>query len=480
MTNTEFNQAPETLMVSERAPLLKRLSLEGKVLAKLCLPIVVIQLLQMGVVVLDTVMAGRYSAIDLAGVAIGGAIWIPTFLFLVGTLSSLTPTIAQLHGAKRLGPIGLYVYQGIWLSLLLAVPVMIAAQFTGPLLRIFAVDEHILPIAEQYLAIVVLGLPAVLAFNTFRFFSEGLSLTRPAAYASLIGLLVNFPLNYVMIFGKWGFPELGGIGCAWASVISYWAMLIFMLTWVALRKEYRVYHIFQKIIGLKRKETTELLKIGLPIGGAHFIEASFFCVIAILLSSLGPTVVASHQIALNVSALVYMIPLSISMALTIRVGFLVGAKQGHEARFMAFLGLSFAVLFSLFNAVLLYAFRFPLAELYNSSADVIELTASLLTFAAIFQLSDGLQVSAAGALRGYKDTRMPMLIMMVSFWVISLPIGYMLSLTDIFGPPRYARGFWLGLVIGLGITSILLIYRLHQFSSRVITQLEGKDHERNP
>ncbi|VUD58577.1 Multidrug resistance protein MdtK [Thalassocella blandensis] len=461
-----LNEHPEEILINEQAPLKQRLRLEAAVLTRLCAPIIVIQLLQMAVFVTDTIMAGRYSAADLAGVAIGGAIWVPTFLFLMGTLSALTPTVAQLHGAKNYSPIKHYVYQGFWQALFMSVPIVFLAQGVEPLFRLFNVDDAILPIANQYLCTVVLGLPAVLAFNVLRFYSEGLSLTRPALYASLIGLLINVPFNYVLIFGKFGFPELGGAGCAWASAFSFWVMFIFMAIYVKFKQDYQPYQLYQKIIGIEKSRMAELFKVGLPIGGSHFVEASLFCVIAILLSSLGPVVVASHQIALNVSALMFMIPLSLSMGLTIRIGFLIGAGQSREARFTGFLGLAMSVAFALGSAMILFSFRYQIAALYNGSVEVIQLTGTLLVFAAVFQISDALQVTAAGALRGYKDTRMPMFIMLLSFWIISLPIGYTLSLTDFFGSPLYAEGFWFGLVLGLTITSILLIIRLQIISKR--------------
>lgn len=476
--NTEVDQHPEAQWVNESAPLAQRVAIEARVLGKLCWPIIIIQLLQMAVFVVDTIMAGRYSATDLAGVAIGGAVWVPTFLFLMGTLSALTPTVAQLHGANNSQPIRHYVYQGFWQAIALAIPIMILVHYVEPVFALFRVDENILPIATQYLQAVATGLPALLAFNVLRFFSEGLSLTRPAVYASTLGLVVNVPLNYIFIFGKFGLPALGGVGCAWASAISFWLMFIFMAIYIALHQQYQPYSLYKKVIGFERDKCFELLKIGLPIGGSHFVEASLFCVIAVLLSSLGPIVVASHQIALNVCALAFMIPLSLSMALTIRVGFLVGAKQKHEARFTAFLGLLFAIAFGCCSALLLFLTRESIATLYNDSKEVIALTSSLLIYGAVFQLSDALQVTAAGALRGFKDTRIPMLIMLLSFWIISLPFGYILSLTDLFGPPWHAKGFWLGLVIGLTITSILLIIRLHYMSKTVNTTTEPGDfHE---
>lgn len=411
-------------------------------------------------------MAGRYSAADLSGVAIGGSIWFPVFMFLLGILSSLMPTVAQFHGSNNVAPVAKYVQQSMMQALAFSPLVFILGFYMPQLLELIQVDVATQPIASGYVRAMALGLPAVLGFNVLRFFSDGLSLTRPAVVASVVALAVNIPLNYLLIFGKFGFPEMGGVGCGWASAISFWVMFLFMAAVVFAKKSYAPFHLLKNFHPPHWPTHKSLLKVGLPIGFSYFVESSMFGVIALFLASLGPTVVAAHQIALNFSALVFMVPLSLSMALTVRVGFLVGAQQTQEARFTAHLGFVFAIVYGLVSALMLFFFRSNIASLYSENPEVVAMAATLLSYAAFFQLGDVLQVTAAGVLRGYKDTRVCMLIMIFSFWCFSLPIGYTLAMTDWFGHPWHAEGFWLGLVIGLFTTGAMLVWRFNSIAKR--------------
>jgi len=454
----------------------KKATREGRSLFALGSPILLVQLLQVSVVAADTIMAGRYSAQDLSGVAIGGSIWFPIFLLLIGLLSALTPIIAQLHGGKDYSAIAPNVYQSVWLALMIAPPAMAMVVFIDPLLTLIDAEKSIRPISKDYLQAMVLGLPAVLIYNVLRFYSDGVSLTRPAVAASFVGVLVNIPLNYVLINGELGFPELGGAGCGWASAISFHVMCLFMVGVVSMNKAYRAFYLFNTVFSIDNKCLKNLLKVGIPIGLAHFIESSMFGVIALFLASLGPMQVAAHQIALNVSALVFMIPLSMGMALTIRIGFLVGANQLKQARFTAFFGLAMTAAYTALSASLLFIFRDEIALIYNNEAEVVLLASTLLIYAAIFQLGDGLQVTAASALRGYKDTRVPMYIMVLTFWCFGLPFGYFLGLSDAFGYPKYAEGFWIGLVAGLFAAGGMLVLRLIYISRKFCRQADRRSH----
>ncbi len=430
-------------------------------LLKLGGPILVVQMLQVSLVTIDTIMAGQYSATDLSGVGIGSSIWFPVFLFLFGLLSALTPTVAQLHGAKKHDHIAQQVYQGVWIALLISPGILLLLLSLENLLDFIGVADDVRPISIGYLNAMAFGLTPLLLYNVLRFYSDGVSLTKPAIVASFIGLLINAPLNYVLIYGKLGLPEMGGIGCGWASAISYTLVFLIMAGIVARKKTYGGFYLYDRFYGLHPKSVSKLLRLGLPIGLSHFVESSMFCVIALFLASLGSTIVAAHQIALNVSALVFMIPLSLSMALTIRVGFLVGSKQPREARATAFYGLGLAVFYAVFSASLLYFLRVNIAQLYNKDQAVIALSSTLIIYTAVFQIGDALQVTAAGALRGYKDTRPAMYIMLLTFWCFGLPLGYALGLSELFGSPMHAEGFWTGLVVGLFLAATLLIWRLN-------------------
>ncbi len=460
-------------MTPNSHPLREKMFLESRALVKLGSPILVVQLLQVAVVTVDTIMAGRYNAIDLSGVAIGGSIWFPVFLFLFGLLSALTPTVAQLHGGKDYTAIPHKVYQGIWLALLITPVPMSLMVFLGSLLAAIGAEASIRPITVGYLTAMAVGLPPLLIYNVLRFYSDGVSLTRPAVVASLIGLLVNIPLNHVLINGKFGLPELGGIGCGWASAISFYIMCLYMLGVVACKKAYRAFFLFNRCYKPDASGLKNLLKIGLPIGLAHFVESSMFGIIALFLAPLGPVTVAAHQIALNVSALIFMIPLGLSTALTIRIGYLIGAGAKRDARFTAFFGLALAVAYALLSASVLLICKRDIALLYNREIEVVGLASTLLIYAAAFQLGDALQVTAAGAMRGYKDTSAAMYIMLLTFWCFGLPLGYMLGLSDMVGQPRHAEGFWAGLVLGLLAAGALLVSRLLLVSARFAGQVDS-------
>lgn len=431
-------------------------------------PILIVQLLQVSLVTVDTIMAGQYSATDLSGVGIGGSIWFPVFLFLFGSLSALTPTIAQLHGAKKYDEIAKQVFQSVWITLFISPSILLIIFSLDPLLELIGAAPEVRPISIGYLKAMAVGLVPILLYNVLRFYSDGVSLTKPAVVASFIGLLINAPLNYVLIYGKFGLPEMGGVGCGWASTISYTVVFLIMAAIVSHKKTYGAFYLYDHFHSLHWTSIARLTKLGLPIGFSTFVEASMFSVIALFLASLGPTIVAAHQIALNVSALVFMIPLSLGIALTIRVGFLVGSDHIDEARHTAFYGLALAILYAAFSGSLLYILRTHIAQLYNKESAVIALSSSLIVYAAVFQIGDALQVTAAGALRGYKDTRPAMYIMLLTFWCFGLPLGYLLGLSELLGPPMYAEGFWAGLVGGLALAATLLIWRLNTISKRTL------------
>lgn len=438
---------------------------EFRSLYSLASPILFSQLLQSSVMLVDTLMAGHYSANDLSGVAIGGSIWFPIALMLNGIIAALTPTVSQLHGANKNDSIAIVVWQSIWIVCGLAPCVMLTTFFVPELLQFINADPVVQPIAFHYLIAIALGLPAFMLFNVLRSFSDGVSFTKPALWAASLCLLLNIPLNYIFIFGKFGLPEMGGAGCGVASALCFYAMFFLMIIITKTNKRYRAFHIYKKCYLPSKAHLSKLLRLGIPIGAANFAEASMFGVIALFLASLGTVEVAAHQITLNFSALVFMIPYSIGLALTIRIGYLIGSGKIDHAKFTAYFGLCLGVFYACVSAIVIYSCRTLIASAYTKNADVIELAATLLMFTALFQIGDAMQVTLAGALRGFKDTKMTMLIMFTIFWGVAIPLGYALGLSDVLGEPQGAVGFWLSLVIGLFIVGILLFARL-QFVSK--------------
>ena len=298
---------------------------------------------------------------------------------------------------------------------------------------------------------------------TLRLFSEGIGRTRPVLLVSLPGLVVNIVANYVLIFGHWGFAALGATGCGIATALGMLTLLIGMITVLLLDCSYRGYGLFLHCDWPDWRIVRPLLALGLPIGISLFLETAVFAAVALLLGTLGAVAAAAHQVTLNVAAMTFMIPLGLSMATTVRVGHALGRGDPGAARFSGFTGIGLSGLFMAVMAVLMLIGHQGIARLYTTDSAVMVVAASLLQLAALFQISDGLQVGALGALRGLQDTRWPMLIVLVAYWLIAFPLGWLLGVYWGWGP----NGPWIGLIAGLTTAAILLNLRFWRLSSRL-------------
>ncbi len=425
----------------------------------LTMPILGTQLAQTGMGVADTIIAGQAGALDLAAVAVGASLWLPMLMFVAGVMVALSPLVAHAKGARDRTASAEALHQGLWLSGLVGVSGgLILWLITMPVMRMMGVDPDIAQLTQEYLDYIALGLPAVAIYQSLRCYNEAVGLTRPVMVFAFLGLLLNVLLNYVFVLGWGPIDAMGGPGCGLASTLVFWASTL-VLWWYTLKS-----HHHQKIKPLEGfqfpnlKVMGRIAAIGLPIGLAIFVEVSLFSVIALLIARLGPEIVAAHQIALNVSSLVFMIPLSLALALTVRVGQELGKGRTDLARQAWLHGLLVNVLMALVTAGLVLWFRHPIVELYSNNAQVVELASYLLWFAALYQISDAIQVGAAGALRGYKDTLVTLGLTIIAFWLIGLPLGYWLGLGQ--SQPLGAAGFWIGLVGGLSANALLLMTRL--------------------
>ncbi len=450
-----------------RAGLLERTLYEWKTLALLGGPILVAQLAQMANGVVDTVMAGRVGAEDLAGVGIGSSLWVPLYLLFVGVLSALQPIISGHTGAGSTERVIPVTWQGIYIGAASALIMIALLTNVRPVLNLLRMDEHSAGISQGYLIGIAWGAPAMLLMAALRGLTDGLGHTRVIMAFSLLSTMINVPLNYVLIYGKLGLPAMGGIGCGWATAVSSWCAALATLAYLHWNPNYRQYHLLQGWIPPRWGAIRQVLKLGLPIGFTVFVEVSLFSVIALFLAPLGPVVVAGHQIVLNVVSLLFMLPLSLGMALTLRISFLLGAADPLNARLLARSSLLLALSIAAVYAPLLLAFRNHIVQLYTHDLHVQHIAAQLLMFAAIFQIADVLQVAAISALRGYRDTRVPMLIILLSFWVISLPLGFALTFTDLLGQARGASGFWIALIAGLGCASVMMTLRLFYLTNKI-------------
>jgi MATE family multidrug resistance protein len=405
-----------------------------------------------GIGLADTVMAGRISTVDLAAVAVGGSVWAVAFLFGLGVLMAMSPIAAHALGAGKSREVGAYTRQCLWLSQVLAVLVAAVIAMIAASLDNFGVDPEVIPLASRYLFAICWGLPAMYAYLSLRYMSEGIGWTRPIMYVAGLSLVVNVFGNWVLMYGKFGLPAMGAVGCGAASAISMWVMLAAMMLYVGKQPRYRRFRLAGRFDPPNWFRRRERLSLGLPIGMSVVSEAGLFSAVGLLMATLGASVVAAHQIAINYAATMFMIPLALHSALTVRVGHTLGRGDPRMARRIGLIGIAMCGVIMACSALVMLVLREPIAAFYTGDSEVRKLAVSLLTMGMIFQISDGLQVGAAGALRGYKDTRIPMLLNFGSYWLAAFPLAWYLGVELELGP----QAVWVGLIAGLTLTALTL------------------------
>ena len=289
---------------------------------------------------------------------------------------------------------------------------------------------------------------------------EGLAKTKPGMVIGFLGLMVNIPVNYIFIYGHFGMPELGGIGCGVATAAVYWVMFICMLSYVKRAGSMRDIRTSQRQSKPDFTVLLRLTQLGLPIALALFFEVTLFAVVALLVSPLGIIDVAGHQIALNFSSLMFVLPMSLAAAVTIRVGYRLGQGSTLDAQIAARTGLGVGICMAVVTAVFTVLLRERIALLYNDNPQVIALASQLMLLAALYQISDSIQVIGSGILRGYKDTRSIFFITFAAYWLLGLPSGYVLALTDLVVDRMGPAGFWIGFIIGLTSAAVMMMLRM--------------------
>jgi len=410
----------------------------------------------------DTVMAGRLGASALAAVAIGHAFWMFFYMCGLGILMALSPMVAHAYGAGENEKVGVLARQALWLAVLLALALLLGMLFVHPILLYIGIEPDIARVASGFVHAICFGVPAILTFLALRFVSEGIGWTRPIMYTAILGMGVNVIGCYVFMYGKLGFPALGAAGTGVSNALVMWVMLITMFFYVRRRRVYRPFGLFARFDRPDPKKLREILGLGVPIAGSVLSEGGLFVVAALMMGAMGATIVAAHQIAINYAALMFMVPLSLHSATTIHVGHSLGRRNAVEARFAGYTGIALCGLFMTASAVAILFFGEQIAAFYTQDPDVRTLAASLLLMAAIFQISDGLQVGGAGALRGFKDVRVPMLLSVFSYWGIGFPLAYGFGVARGLGPVYV----WVGLIAGLTVAAVLLNVRYAVISRR--------------
>ncbi len=433
---------------------------DARAILRLAGPLVVNNLVLAGMTLTNTLVAGRLGPEPLAGVAVGGSYYQMFWLFGLGVLMSISPIVAHAYGAGRDAEVGRRFRQGVWLALMLAVPLVSLLACVRPVLAWFGTDARAIPHAAGYVYAMCFGMPAMLLFLAHRYTSEGIGWTRPVMYTALVGLAANIAGNWVFTLGGLGTPSLGATGCGIATALAFWSMLATMHAYQRRHERYRRFALFARMDRPDPAALREILALGLPIAGSVVSEGALFVVAALLMSTLGTEIVAAHQVAISYASLMFMIPLSLHSATTIHVGHQVGRGDLAAGRNAGWSGIAMCGAIMALSSVVILAARDGIAAAYTADADVQALAAWLLLFVAVFQVPDGLQVGAAGALRGFKDARVPMALNFTAYWLIGFPAAWWFGIRQGEGP----GGIWAGLIVGLVVCAVFLLWRFRQIS----------------
>ena len=470
---------PTTAGSTAHPILAARVRQEARALWQLAWPILIGQLATVGLSVVAVMMAGHASAQDLAGVSLGASIWHITTTTVIGVMMAINPIVAHMVGAGDHAQVPHAVRQALWKAL--AVGLVAVALMNGAALVFdhLALEPSVRALARGFVGITSLGLPAYAGYRVLYGYSASLNQTKPMMVIAVTALLLNGVISALLVYGLFGLPRLGGLGCAWATAAAMWFNLLAMVWWIGRSPAYRSTWPLSRFEPPHWPTLAGQLRLGLPIGVTYFAETSAFGLIALLVARFGTTEVAAHQIALNFASFSFMLPMSMGVAILTRVGQSMGAGDAQAARFRAWVGIGVALAFAGASALFMALFSQQIAAAYTSDRAVAALAAQLLLLAALFQLTDASQVATSCAIRGYKVTRAPMVIHMLAFWGLSLPLGCVLGLAPgwlPFGPaqPMGAHGFWIALVVALTVASLALTALLHRVASM---HLPGSNHD---
>jgi len=448
---------------------LSRLREDIPALLKLAGPLLIGQLAVITFGVLDTAMTARYSAEDLAALAMASAIFISIYVGLTGVVSALAPIAGQLFGAKRYSEIGEEVRQATWLALGLTVLGCFILLNADHLLAISHMSPDIEGKARLYLNILALGLPASMGMRVLMALHNAVSRPAVITIVQLIGLGLKLPLNLLFIYGGFGIEGMGGPGCAVATVIINWSWLLMTLSFVLFDRFYRPFNIFERFSLPDWHRIWTLLKLGAPIGFSYLIEVTSFTFMSLFIARLGTTALAGHQIVANMGTVIYMVPLSLSIATMTLVAQSIGANKPERAEEIGWSSVFFTTTLCIMIGIAVWVFRLKLLDLYDPPAAVKVFSVPLFLFIAFYQIFDALQVTAAFILRAYRIAFWPMLIYAGSLWGVGLGGGYLMGFNVLGNTPTFlqgANGFWAGNSISLGLAACLLLFLFRKTAER--------------
>lgn len=435
-------------------------------IVRLGIPLIIGHLAVLGMSVIDTLMAGQVSAIDLAGLAVGSNIWFILVMTLGGLLSACTPRIAHFYGAGRSEDIRLEMHQSAWLALGLGIAACLFLVSVVPYLYLLGAEPEVTAIASDYLQVIALSVPGVCMFNSLRSLCEGTGSTRVIMVITLLALPVNMLVDYLLLFGKFGFPELGSVGCAWATTVIYYLMLLLGLVYVASKPHMKQLRLFDRFSGPDIKRLRAILALGLPICLSFAAEEAFFNISALSVAPLGAVSLGAFQILIDVALMVLMVSLGLGQATCIKVAQSLGAGKPERARLMCRNSLLIVIGVTLVLGILMSVFRVSLMDLFSENESVALLGASLILFAPLYLTLDACQIYCITVLRGYGDVRKPLMLQLIAYWGLGFPIGYSLAHTDFWSVNLGVYGFWIGFLVAVLVGTGLFSWRLLRISYR--------------
>ncbi len=429
---------------------------ESRTTLRLAIPAIISQLAQMSMGTIDTIMSGRLSTEALAAISVANNLFMPLMILVMGVLMALNPLVAHAIGASQTGRVADYCRQGILIALILTIPCFLIIPLAAPMMDVIGVEQSIRPIVQEYLLALRWGLLPFFLFLALRFVNEGLFSTDAIMYITVSAIPINIALNFIFMYGYLGVPEMGAVGLGYATALVWTLMFAAMGIYTLTVKKYKEIQFLAGKFWPQLTIIRQILKLAIPLSLTLFLEVLLFALVGLMISRYALEIIAAHQIALNISALIYMIPLGLSIAVSARVGYAHGQHNLDNCRLASFVGICIAIMISMTATVVLYTIPESITRIYTSAVEVIEPTLGLLAIAAIFLIVDSIQVIAASALRGLHDTLVPMIIAAISYWLVGFTTGYYLA--EMQG--MQAEGYWYGFVSGLATAAVFMLWRL--------------------
>ncbi|XBC38284.1 MAG: MATE family efflux transporter [Buchnera aphidicola (Floraphis choui)] len=435
---------------------------EIKILLQLTIPIMLAQISQMSMGFINSIMMGSLNNTDIAAISIGISIWYPIILFGHGLLLSLVPIVSYMNGSEQKNNIPNQIINAYWLATFISIIIMIILWNANYIINIM---KDINPIIEKksinYIRVLLWSTPGYLYFQVIQNQCEGFLKPKPAMISGLIGLILNIIISYLLVYKQILSFYFKNIGCALSVIIVYWFMFIFMK--IITKNDIDIYNI---VYSRNHKYFPDfkiiwnLLKIGLPIALSLFFEVTLFTLITLLIASLDISQIVAHQIVLSISSFIFILPLSIGTATSIRIGFYLGKKNLNKISTIIISSQTMGFILSTIITISIFLFYHKIIALYTTDNLIIKQTEKIIIIAAMYQIFDFFQIIGNGILRSYKDTHTIFIITCISYWIFGFPIGYLLALTDIIIPKIGATGFWIGILIALATSSLMILYRI--------------------